>query len=142
MHPRAEYQSVTSTDTAGENPLLGNGVKKLKYGTDIVVNPVSWFGFGVRADYVQPAGNSNSALTDVHESFGVISPKIMFRSSYLSHEEITAQYSHYVDGADVAPQPPNGPLPYSGGPGCTTTYSWNCSVPDKNVFGVKATMWW
>jgi hypothetical protein len=131
-----EYQSVSSSDTAGENPLVGDGVKKLKYGTDIVVNPVTWFGFGVRADYVQPTSK------DPSESFGVISPKIMFRSSYLSHEEVTAQYSHYFDGADVAPQPPNGPLPYSGGPGCTVTYSWNCSVPDKNVFGVKATMWW
>jgi hypothetical protein len=135
-----EYQSVTSTDvgTAGvpENPLVGNGVKKLKYGTDIIVNPVSWFGFGVRADYVQPTS------LDAHESFGVISPKIMFRSSYLSHEEVTAQYSHYVDGADVMPQAPNGPLSYGGGPGCLQTYSWNCSVPDKNVFGVKATMWW
>jgi hypothetical protein len=131
-----EYQSVSSSDMTGANPLVGDGVKKLKYGTDIVVNPVHWFGFGVRADYVQPTSK------DPSESFGVISPKIMFRSSYLSHEEVTAQYSHYFDGADVMPQPPNGPLPYAGGPGCVVTYSWNCSVPDKNVFGVKATMWW
>jgi hypothetical protein len=131
-----EYQAVKSTDTLNENPLVGNGVKKLKYGTDIIVNPVTWFGFGVRADYVQPTS------MDAHESFGVLSPKVMFRSSYLSHEEVTAQYTRYFDGADVMPQPPNGPLPYAGGPGCTTTYSWNCYVPDKNVFGVKATMWW
>lgn len=131
-----EWQSVSSTDTLNENPLVGDGVKKLKYGTDIIVNPVSWFGFGVRADYVQPTS------LDAHESFGVLSPKVMFRSSYLSHEEVTAQYTHYFDGADVTAQPPNGPLPYAGGPGCQATYSWSCSVPDKNVFGVKATMWW
>jgi hypothetical protein len=135
-----EYQSVSSTDvgTNGmpENPLVGDGVKKLKYGTDIVVSPVPWLGLGVRADYVQPTNK------DLHESFGVLSPKIIFRSSYLSHEEVTAQYSHYFDGADVMPQGPNGPLPFSGGPGCAPNPSWTCSVPDKNVFGVKATMWW
>jgi hypothetical protein len=131
-----EFQSISSTDTSGANPLVGDGVEKLKYGTDIVFNPVRWMGVGVRADYVQPTSK------DTHESFGVVSPKLIFRSSYIAHEEITAQYSRYVDGADVMPQTPNGPLPYAGGPGCLVTYSWSCSVPDKNVFGVKATMWW
>jgi hypothetical protein len=126
------YQSVTSTDTSGWFPLVGNGVKKLKYGADLIVTPISWFAFGVRGDIVQPTS------MDSHESFGVISPKIMFRSKYLSHEEITMQYSHYFYGADVLPQPPNGPAAaFANG-----TQQWPVYAPDPNVFGIKATMWW
>ncbi len=60
------YQTVSSTDTSHWFPLVGDGVKKLKYGADLIVTPVSWFAFGARADYVQPTS------LDVHESFGVI----------------------------------------------------------------------
>jgi hypothetical protein len=126
------YQTVTSTDTSGWFPLVGNGVKKLKYGADLIVTPVSWFAFGVRGDVVQPTS------MDSKESFGVMSPKIMFRSKYLSHEEITAQFSHYFYGADVLPQPPNGPAAaFANG-----TSQWPVYAPDNNVFGIKATMWW
>src|SRR6202042_3768476 len=62
------YQSVSSTDTSGTNPLLGDGVKKLKWGGDLVYSALSWFGVGVRADLVQPSN------LDAHETFGVISP--------------------------------------------------------------------
>jgi hypothetical protein len=126
------YQSVKSTDTSGWFPLVGDGVKKVKYGADLIVTPISWFAFGVRGDVVQPTS------MDSHESFGVISPKIMFRSKYLSHEEITMQYSHYFFGSDVLPQPPNGPAAsFANG-----TSQWPVYAPDPNVFGIKATMWW
>jgi len=125
------YQAVSSTDTSGLFPLVGDGVKKLKYGADLVVNPVPWMGLGVRFDYVQPTS------LDAHESFGVISPKIMFRSKYLAHEEITAQFSHYFFGSDVLPQPPNGPAA-----SFPLGTNWAVYAPDANVFGLKATMWW
>jgi hypothetical protein len=126
------YQSVSSTDMSRWFPLVGDGVKKLKYGADLIVTPLSWFAFGARADLVQPTS------LDSHESFWVISPKIMFRSKYLSHEEITAQYSHYSFGSDVLPQPPNGPAAsFANG-----TKQWPVYAPDANVLGIKATMWW
>jgi hypothetical protein len=125
------YTTVSSTDTSGINPLLGDGVKKLKWGGDLVVTPLSWMGFGARFDLVQPTS------LDAHESFGVLSPKIIFRSKFVTHEEITAQYSHYFYGSDVAPQPPNGIVPTATGQAIAGGYP-----PDKNVVGVKATMWW
>jgi hypothetical protein len=126
------YQTVSSTDTSHWFPLVGDGVKKLKYGADLIVTPLPWFAFGARADYVQPTS------LDPSESFGVISPKVMFRSKYLSHEEITMQYSHYFYGVDVLPQPPNGPAAsFANG-----TKEWPVYAPDPNVFGIKATMWW
>jgi hypothetical protein len=124
------YQAVSSTDTSGINPLLGDGVKKLKYGGDLVFNMISWFGVGVRGDLVQPTS------LDAHQSFGVLSPKLIFRSKFVTHEEITAQYSHYWYGSDVAPQPPYGTPPSA--PGAPFTGY----PPDANVFGIKATMWW
>lgn len=124
------YSAVSSTDTSHVNPLVGDGVKKLKYGGDLVVNPLPWMGVGVRADLVQPTN------FDSHQTFGVISPKLIFRSRFVTHEEITAQYSHYWYGADVAPQPPYGTPPTTAGAPFTGY------PPDANVFGIKATMWW
>ena len=132
------YTTVSSpatdpaTGAALVNPMTGrawDGVKKLKFGTDLVAFPFAWLGAGFRYDKVQP---------DVHDSsqsFWVISPKIVFRSAFITHEEITVQYSKYTYGTHVYPQPPNGPDP---GSAPTAT----AQRPDENVFGVKATMWW
>jgi hypothetical protein len=124
------YSSVSSTDTSRVNPLVGDGVKKLKWGADAVATPLSWMGFGARFDFVQPTSR------DMQQSFSVLSPKIIFRSRFVTHEEITAQFSHYWYGAGVVPQPPYGTPPSSAGAPFTGY------PPDANVFGVKATMWW
>jgi hypothetical protein len=124
------YSSVSSTDTSRINPLLGDGVKKLKWGGDLVFNPVGWMGVGVRTDVVQPTN------FDSQQTFSVLSPKIIFRSRFLAHEEITLQYSHYFYGNDVAPQPPYGTAPTKAGAPFTGY------PPDENVAGIKATMWW
>ncbi len=107
------YSAVTSKDPTAD------GVKKLKYGGDLVFRALSWLGIGARADVVQPSSK------DAQEAFWVVSPKIIFRTAFITHEEITAQYSHYADKSHVTPQPPNDGLP-----------------PDEDVFGIKATMWW
>jgi hypothetical protein len=107
------YTVVTSKDSTAD------GTRKLKYGADVVFNALSWLGIGARTDIVQPSSKETS------ESFWVISPKIMFRTKFITHEEITAQYSRYSYESGVTPQPPNNSYP-----------------PDENVFGVKATMWW
>ena len=107
------YAAVSSKDPTAD------GVKKLKYGGDLVFRALSWLGFGARADVVQPTSK------DSQEAFWVVSPKIIFRTAFITHEEITAQYSHYGDKSHVTPQAPNDGFP-----------------PDEDVFGVKATMWW
>jgi len=102
---------------------------KLKVGADLVVRPIKWFGFGVRFDDVQPSNLGATATMPAgeHESFAVLSPKLIFRSNWVSHEEITLQYTHYFLGSAVAPQTP---LPAGPPP------------PDENAVALKATMWW
>ncbi len=107
------YTAVSSKDSTAD------GVKKHKYGADLVFNMLSWLGIGARGDVVQPSSK------DTTESFWVISPKILFRTHFVTHEEITAQYSHYGYKSGVTPQAPNNAYP-----------------PDEDVFGIKATMWW
>jgi hypothetical protein len=137
------YSAVSGTDPTSVNLLTGRptaGSRKLKYGADLVANVVPWLGFGVRGDYVQPDSR------DVHESFGVLSPKVIFRTRFVTHEEITLQYSRYWNGADVLPQqwlavvgPKNIASP------AVPAYTNSAGTPypnDANVFGIKATTWW
>jgi hypothetical protein len=153
------YSSVSGTDATSLNLLTGQptaGTQKLKYGGDVVVNPIPWLGFGARADYVQPDSH------DTSESFFVLSPKLVFRTKFVTHEEITLQYSHYWNGHDVLPQqwlalvgPKNisslagynassalAMLPGSTLPGGYKNYAGPPYPPDSDVFGLKVTMWW
>src|SRR5258708_14860987 len=95
------YSTVSGTDAGSVNLLAGiatSGTQKIKYGVDLLGNLLPWLAVGVRGDYVQPDSH------DTNESFGVLSPKLVFRTSYVTHEEVTIQYSHYWDGSDVLPQ--------------------------------------
>lgn len=132
------YTAVSGADQTNVNPFNGHlvdGTKKLKYGADVVANILPWLGVGVRGDYVQPDSG------DVHESFGVVSPKLILRTKFVTHEEITAQYSRYFDGADVLPQQY---LALIGTKNINSTvFPVTPPYPnDEQVFGIKATMWW
>jgi hypothetical protein len=149
------YATVNGTDATSMNLLTGTptaGTQKLKYGADLVANLLPWLGVGVRGDYVQPDSH------DTNMSFGVLSPKLVFRTKYVTHEEITLQYSHYWDGSDTLPQQW---LSLVGSKNIASQAGYNASVlvnpttsggyknyagpvypNDLNVFGVKATMWW
>ena len=144
------YSAVSGTDETSINLLTGTptaGTQKLKYGADIIANLLPWFGVGVRGDYIQPDSH------DVHMSFGVLSPKLIFRTKFITHEEITAQYSHYWNGSDALAQQwlavvgekniasalavtkGANPITY-------TNYAGPPYPTDENVFGIKAQMWW
>ncbi len=141
------YSVVSGTDATSVNLLTGiatAGTQKLKYGADLMVNVLPWLGVGARGDYVQPDSH------DAGMSFGVLSPKIVLRSNYVTHEEVTLQYSHYWDGADVLPQQW---LSDVGAKNIATAAAHataggyeNFAGPvypnDPNVFGLKVTMWW
>ena len=94
-------KAVAVFTNRGRNLLLAEGgtqawslqperVKKLKYGVDVLGTPVKWFGLGMRFDRLQP----NSKIPE--QSFAVISPRIVFKSAFLTHEEVTLQYSRYM----------------------------------------------
>ncbi|MFZ5890970.1 MAG: hypothetical protein ACOY0T_07960 [Myxococcota bacterium] len=65
---------------------------RLKFGADLTYVPLSWLGVGARYDNVQPN------LDDAEQSFSVISPRIVLRSNFVSHEQVLLQYSHYTYG--------------------------------------------
>ena len=108
-----------------------DGMKKTKFGADVLWTPVPWFGLGARVDRVNPGKLANEKLAsgdpvgEEDNTFTVISPRVLLRSKFLSREEVTIQYSRYVYGANVKPVAPLDKL-----------------GTDKNVFGIKATMWW
>jgi hypothetical protein len=124
------------TDAMGNFRPTGNP-NKLKYGADLVVAPIPWMSVGVRGDYVQPDSN------DPSESFGVISPRVMIHSKFITHEEITLQYSHYWDGHDVVPQQWLAAVGTKNlqnrGTGFVTTPIF---PNDPDVYGIKCSIWW
>jgi hypothetical protein len=130
------YSAVSTNDATSMNVFVptvnNNGEKKLKYGFDLVAALLPWLSVGARGDYVQPDSH------DTHESFGVISPKLMLRTKFITHEEITAQYSHYWNGSDAVAQQWLG---YTGIKNIGQSFAVPYPV-DKDVFGIKCTMWW
>jgi hypothetical protein len=97
-----------------------NDNSRLKYGADLIYSPLPVLAFGARYDLVQPD------LKDSKQSFSIVSPKVILRTSFVAHEAITFQYSHYFLGSKVRPDFPYTDLPRA----------------DPNVFMISASMWW
>lgn len=135
-----------------------DGIHKLKFGADLAFNALPWLTAALRFDRLQP----NSRVPE--QSFAILSPRLVFKSKFVTREAITLQYSRYMynqrscaagtpaDGLVYTPgeekcvQPPSSPVPPDGfgssyaalseQRGATTTR------PDVNVFKIEATMWW
>jgi hypothetical protein len=129
------FSAVSGTDPGSVSPYNArptDGVKKLKYGADLEASLVSWLGVGVRGDYIKPDWH------DASETFGVLTPRLFFRTRFITHEEIILQYSHYWDGQDVLPTQSISSIGYANiGHSNTGLYP-----NDVNVFGIKALMAW
>jgi hypothetical protein len=130
------YSAVSSSDTSGNQVTavapyyrgVGDGVHKLKWGADLLYSALPWIGGGIRFDSVSPSQKTSDY------DFQVISPRLFLRSHFVTHEEVTVQYSHYFyakeSGTNVTLVSSN------------RDYGSLLFPPDSNVFGVKATMWW
>jgi len=70
-----------------------NGRKLYKFGTEVTYRFCSWLAVSGRADHVAP--NSK----DLQESFYVLSPKLIFKTDWLSHEQVTLSYTRWLYGA-------------------------------------------
>jgi hypothetical protein len=81
----AMFNAVSSDDDS-----QADGVKKLKFGADLEFSPLSWFAVGFRADHLRP----NSTIEQ--QNFSILSPRLVFRSEYGSHEEISLIYHRYI----------------------------------------------
>ncbi len=119
---------------APKNPMYS--LSKLKYGTEWTYTPLPWLGLGGRFDVVDPNMNISG------ESFSVISPRIIFRTAFVTHEQIMLQYSRYFYGdlytPNVTPQPgfmSGSQFPYN----CQNGGS--CVGVDKNAAQIAAIIW-
>jgi hypothetical protein len=82
----ADVASVDSQDRDSTRKLY-------KFGAEVTYRTFPWLALSIRGDHVAP--NSN----DLQESFEVISPKIVFKTDWLSHEQVTLAYSKWFYGS-------------------------------------------
>jgi hypothetical protein len=138
-----------------------DGTTKSKFGTELVYSPLPFLSVGTRFDRVMP-WNYDSA-----QNFSVISPKVMLKTSFFSHEVVTLQYSRYFYGGhyprlagcgsqnDSVGCPPGGDnLPVTNGGVASTNFindiyghalnpnDTGGSFYDKDVIYLSASMWW
>jgi hypothetical protein len=152
------FSSVKSDDPDYE------GRKKSKFGGELVYSPLPFLSIGGRFDRVNPWDNDSA------QSFSVFSPKVMFKTSFFSHEVVTLQYSRYfyggsyprLSGCGSGKDPKCVPSPGNGGDGLTSTNGTPLpgqtindlygrtldpnqtggSYYDKDVIYLSAAMWW
>ena len=98
--------------------------KKLKFGADVMYTPLSWIGFGGRFDVVQP--DLDARFEGSHRNFEVLTPRVVFKTQFVTHEAVTISYQRYFVNSAVHPAYPN---------------AW-VAKPDLNLFAIAATMWW
>jgi hypothetical protein len=146
------YNSIWSRDTG----LGTNGSEsKLKFGFDALGTPLKWLGIGLRFDDLMP----NNTVSN--QSFMIVSPRLVFKTAFVTHEQISLQYSRflysqrlcavgtsYATGTAVqCVQPPPATVQPNGfgNPGEYDTPIGRGAptrVPDENVLNMSATMWW
>ncbi len=69
---------------------LQDGISKTKFGTDMIFDVFPVMAVATRFDYLMP--NSRYA----QQNFGILSPRIILRSSFVTHEQIAFQYSRFI----------------------------------------------
>jgi len=114
ISPFVMYNHISS-----DEPTFNGPTDKLKMGAEVTYSPMGWLGVSARYDLVHPD------LDDTSVMFHVISPKVILRSSYISHEQIIIQYCGYINGGNVAPVWPNESV-----------------RPDEHVVQIAGVMWW
>ena len=72
-----------------------------KAGTEWTWRWLSWFQLSGRYDHVSPNSKDHA------EAFDVISPKLIFKSDWLSHETVTLSYTQWFYGAHTHAEFPN-----------------------------------
>jgi len=120
----------------GQNDPYDN-ISKLKFGAEVMYLPLPMLGFGGRYDYVDPdfgKDNSERLSSPFLSKFQVISPRVVLRTDFVTHEQILIQYSRYMyqDGYPAAAV-----FPYNNG----QAGSSNIGASDKNAFQIAAIIW-
>jgi hypothetical protein len=93
-----------------------------KAGVDALYNILPWMGLELRVDRVAP--NSK----DAEETFYVVSPRVVFKTSWISHETIQLIYGKWFYGADTHPE-------------ASSLVSGDIALDDQ-LIALNANMWW
>ena len=105
----------------GRDDVANVDMDKLKFGAELTYVPLAWLALSGRVDRVNP--NSH----DPEQGFTAVSPRVVFRTSVFSNEQVVVGYTRYFLGGNVAAPPEPG----AHGPQL-----------DANLFYLAATMWW
>ncbi len=119
---RASLYGV-ATNVASDDPDY-DGVLKLKVGSELTYNLLSWFSVSGRFDHVRLDMDNDRA------AFSVLSPRLLFHTDWQSRDEFALQYSRFVYGSDVVVKTGSPPIPDPG------------RSPDQDVFSLSGTFWW
>jgi hypothetical protein len=131
IRPFFMFNHVTGTTNGKYN------VNKLKEGTDVIYSFMPMMAVGLRFDAV------NQDMNDSTKSFYVISPKLIFRSEFVTHEMIVLQYSYYAYGSSYTdPNRSDSVMPWPYGTYGTLSDSKLNINPDHHVITLYASMWW
>ena len=112
----------------------GFGTKKFKTGAQALYTPLAFMSIGARFDYVEPN------LDNSTHNFWVVSPKLVFRTQFVTHEQIILQYQYYSYGSwynNTANNMNSLPFPYGGG-----GPQFYPAHPDSHTVTIAASMWW
>ena len=123
--PYLMYNHVNIDNNAVGTDATFDQKNKLKFGVEATYMGLDWLGAGFRFDSVQPD------LDQSDLNFSVFSPRLIFRTAFVTHEQIMVQYSRYFTGSAVRGQFPYNMQP--GGGGLTAT--------DKNAAQIAAIIW-
>src|SRR5690606_2526562 len=136
-----------------------DGDFKYKVGVDLLYTALPYFGLGLRFTQVSPDSDY------VEQRFSVLSPRLVFRTNFITHETIEVQYSRYFynqrtcspDAQRGTPearrcvQPPPAFVPPEGWGGTPEAQDMQAGplraavqlpAPDENVILMKISMWW
>jgi hypothetical protein len=101
-----------------------DGVLKLKGGAELTYNLLGWFGVSGRLDHVRLDHEFN------RRAFSIYTGRLLFHTDWLSRDEFTLQYSHFIYGREVNVARGYPPVD-------------DPSVnPDQHVLSLAATFWW
>ncbi len=95
-----------------------------KYGAEGVYSFSKYVASSLRIDHVVPDASEPG------RSFGVFSPKLIFRSGWVTRESLTLQYAYYALGKDVRVE------------GDTRLVNITSENPDRHLVALYGTIWW
>jgi hypothetical protein len=101
-----------------------DGIKKYKFGGEATYGFLPWLAVSGRYDRVTPNAD------DPTYSFAVMSPRLIFRTGWTSHDQVVLQYSHWFNGSHTSVRvgyPPREDVTV---------------IPDEDMISLSASMWW